>query len=145
MESPLCQTRNCMTFGREKQGRRSPAEFSLTHTMKFHRYAISHPPFYGFAGSHSCVRRRSYQAINLKIPCAQKTFSKVSYIDILISVSGRFLKQPGVDRLRSPNANSGTNKLPTTPSSARVGLLAAVTELLFCFCHSGDQTRRSIS
>jgi hypothetical protein len=128
-----------MTFGREKQGRRSPAEFSLTHTMKFHRYAISHPLFYGFAESHSCVRRRSYQAIKLKIPCAQKTFSKVSCIDILISVSGRFLKQPGVDRLRSPNANSGTNKLPLPPSSARVGLLAAVTELLFICATQGTK------
>src|SRR5437588_12279470 len=47
--------------------------------------------------SRICVRRRSYQAINLKIPCAQKTFSKVSCIDTLISISGRFFKQPNLD------------------------------------------------
>jgi hypothetical protein len=83
--------------------------------MKFHRYAISHSRFYDFVKprrgalcdrarypifrKHACnysiyVRRRPYQAINLKIPGPQKTLSKASCIDISISVSGRFVNTP---------------------------------------------------
>src|SRR5579864_2094416 len=77
IQCPLCQTRNCMTFGREKQGRRSPAEFSLTHTMKFHRYAISHPPFYGFVESHLCTTSFLPSHKHENSVCAENLFESI--------------------------------------------------------------------